>query len=522
MPPQKTYDTKKIIILGLILLAIVAIIAYFILKKNNRLPDILQRSNLFPFTNTTTPPGAGSATGTETIENPITTTPLISTTSERLRVVANYPVTSYFPSLKNKTITEPQFNEATNQTIQVSKTIPVHTIRFNARQNGFIVDAEVSKNIITIAQKTETPIPNAQELWFTNQGNTLTYRSWDQQQLAITSFIGSLPNTTPLDYCQKPFTASLKISSKGDEVKEFQKYINRKLLLNLVVDGAFGKKAADAIKPLQEKLGITPTGTYTNDLIAAMNTDCAVINETFNATLSGTQKLTGDFIENGILRGDVSPDGTKIFFLKPTRTGVVGIITDALGKNPRQVFESSLSEWRPQWINATTIAMTTLASSEADGYLYFLNPVTGDFQKKIGPVRGLTTLVNPSGTSVLLSQSANKRLVTSVYDLGTGDIRRLDLTTLPEKCTWQNDAIVYCAVPATIQTGQYPDDWYQGNTTFSDAFWSIDLLSRATDLIVSPSKSFDAYQLRLNPNGTYLYFINRLDSSLWSYRIGDE
>jgi peptidoglycan hydrolase-like protein with peptidoglycan-binding domain len=400
--------------------------------------------------------------------------------------------------------------------------VPINNVRFNAKQNGFLVDAEITKNIISITQKTNTPLPNSEEVWFGNRGNTVVYRSWDALKRTIVSFSGSLPSLNTLNYCQKPFTTLLKTKSKGDEVKELQKYINVKLSLNLTIDGIYGKKISDAVKPLQKILSLPESGSYDQSLIDAINADCTNIIATRTQSLSGIQKITGDFMPEGILRGTVSPDGTQVFYLKPTLTGVVGMISTITGKNERQVFSSPLTEWKPQWINDTTITMTTLPSSEADGYLYFLNPVTGDFQKILGPVRGLTTLSNPSGTTLLLSSTANKTISLATYTVATGVQTPRDLNTLTDKCVWQNDTIVVCAVPQKLTTGQYPDDWYQGNISFADAFWSIDTTQNTTLNLFTPGEAFDAYRLVLSPDANYLYFINRLNGSLWSYRIGEE
>ncbi|MEI8223929.1 MAG: peptidoglycan-binding domain-containing protein [bacterium] len=524
MPPERTYDTKKIILFGIIILLIVAGIGFLIFRKINSSKPPTDQTNLFPYDGSTTPPGiTGSGTSTGTIENPVSETTLASTTAERLRIIANYPVTGLYAFLQNKVTTEPKFDELTKQTVSVSRTTPINRVRFNAKQNGFLVEAEMTKNLITISQKTNTPIPNSEEIWFGNKGSAITYRSWDATNKTIATFSGTIPSPTSINYCQKPFTTILAKKSKGDEVKELQKYVNAKLSLNLTVDGAYGTKLVNAIKPLQQVLALTPTGKYDQELINTINTDCTNIIAALIQKTAGVQKVTGDFIEPGIIRGDVSPDGTQLFYLKPSASGgVVGIITDSVGKNPKQVFSSPFTEWKPQWVNATTIALTTLASSEADGYMYFLNPTTGDFQKVIGPVRGLTTLVNPSASTVLMSSSANKRFSLATYTVATGTTNPRDLSTLPAKCTWQNDTVVFCAVPQEISSGQYPDDWYQGLVTFNDSFWSIDITQNSTTNIVSPSQKFDARDLLVSPDGAYLYFINKIDGTLWSYRMDQD
>ncbi len=521
MPPEPTtYDTKKIIILGILLLIIVGIFGFLIFRQVSRPSDGTSGRDLFPFDGSITPPSlTDSATGTDAIPNPVAETSLTSTTGDRLRIIATYPVTAFHPFIVNKTENEIKFDEVTGQSVTIPRVVPTNYIRYNAKQNGFLVDAEVTRNIITISQKTDMALPNSQEVWFGNNGNTITFRSWDPAKKTIVSFNGSLPTLDALNYCQQPFTTELKPKSKGNEVSELQKYVNAKLSLNLVVDGSYGAKLAAAIKPLQKVLLLPETGVYDQALITAINTDCTNLLATRAQQLNGVQKLTGDFLSPGILRGSVSPDGTQMFYLKPTEDGVVGVITTITGRNERRVFSSPLTEWKAQWVSPTIIALTTLASSEADGYMYFLNPTTSDFQKVLGPIRGLTTLVNPSGTTVLVGSAVDRNISLATYTVATGQMTPRDIKTLPAKCTWQNDTIVICAVPQAITSGQYPDDWYQGNVSFTDSFWSLDIVQNSTTNLFTPGQSFDAYSLKVSPDDGYLYFINKPNGTLWSYRM---
>ena len=52
------------------------------------------------------------------------------------------------------------------------------------------------------------------------------------------------------------------------------------------------------------------------------------------------------------------------------------------------------------------------------------------------------------------------------------------LETLPEKCVWSkaDASIFYCAVPENIPADNiYPDVWYQGLMSFSDAIWKVNI-----------------------------------------------
>jgi hypothetical protein len=55
-------------------------------------------------------------------------------------------------------------------------------------------------------------------------------------------------------------TITLKFGSKGDAVKELQKFLNKTLKLKLKVDGSFGKSTVSAVKQWQKKNGFTADG----------------------------------------------------------------------------------------------------------------------------------------------------------------------------------------------------------------------------------------------------------------------
>jgi hypothetical protein len=68
-------------------------------------------------------------------------------------------------------------------------------------------------------------------------------------------------------------TTTLKLGSKGDTVKELQRYLNDTMKLNLKVDGVLGKNTIAIIKKWQKDHGITPDGVIGAKTKAIMNAD---------------------------------------------------------------------------------------------------------------------------------------------------------------------------------------------------------------------------------------------------------
>jgi hypothetical protein len=101
----------------------------------------------------------------------------------------------------------------------------------------------------------------------------------------------------------------------------------------------------------------------------------------------------------------------------------------------------------------------------------------------------------------------------------------IGVKTMPEKCVWNKDStILYCAVPRYITGTRYPDLWYQGEISFADDLWKIDVANNTTTNLVD-STSFkggeevDGIKLSLDENEDYLFFVNKKDSYLWGLRL---
>ena len=66
-------------------------------------------------------------------------------------------------------------------------------------------------------------------------------------------------------------TTTLKNGSRGEAVKELQRFLNAKLNLGLAIDGALGPKTIAVIKQWQEDNGLVPDGLIGAKTKAMMN-----------------------------------------------------------------------------------------------------------------------------------------------------------------------------------------------------------------------------------------------------------
>jgi hypothetical protein len=244
--------------------------------------------------------------------------------------------------------------------------------------------------------------------------------------------------------------------------------------------------------------------------------------EILGGDTTGASTLNGSFLPDGITDMSISPDGSSIFYLFNSGDEAMGVTANPLGEQKVQIFDSPFTEWLSSWPNNQMITLTTKPSANVPGYMYAINPNMKDFNKILGGINGLTTLTSPSGKLVLYTDNT---LNLRIYHIDTGVSDLLGVRTLPEKCVWSKDStMLYCAVPISITPGDYPDDWYQGNVSFSDQFWQIDPTSDNAEMLIDPTKIgdkeiLDATRLALDDGGNYLFFQNKIDSYLWEIKL---
>ncbi len=244
----------------------------------------------------------------------------------------------------------------------------------------------------------------------------------------------------------------------------------------------------------------------------------ALQKEYLGADSVGTNEITGSFLPENISDISVSPDASKIFYLFNIGDNTAGVTYSLETKTKTQVFDSPFIEWLSFWPNNKMITITTKPSFGVPGYMYAINPDNKNFNKILGGINGLTTLASPSGKMILY---ADNNLSLNIFNTETRNSNLLGVKTLPEKCVWGTASdVVYCAVPKFIDRAQYPDSWYQGEVSFSDEIWKIDVITGNTTMILDPisvenGEEVDGIKLNLDEGQNYLLFVNKKDSHLW-------
>jgi hypothetical protein len=216
----------------------------------------------------------------------------------------------------------------------------------------------------------------------------------------------------------------------------------------------------------------------------------------------------------------VSPGSSKIAYLEQQKDGSANLYTsDWSVKSSKKIWSSPLTEWSISWPKDNIITITSRASFDYPGASYSLNLTTGQSKKILSDINGLTVKSSPDNQRLVYSKSLLGGVSLYQYDLATGTTRLLDLNTLPDKCVWFDNDILYCAVPKKIPSGNYPDSWYQGKTVFSDDIWRLDLKQRTNTLAYSLKGNYDLSNLVINKQAGWLYALNKADNTLQAFSL---
>ena len=244
--------------------------------------------------------------------------------------------------------------------------------------------------------------------------------------------------------------------------------------------------------------------------------------EYLGADATPDNEIKGSFLPEGIKDLSLSSDSLSIFYLFNVGDNIVGTTLNLSNNKKMQIFDSPFVEWLSFWPNNKMITLTTKPASGISGYMYGIDTNSKNLSKILGGINGLTTLTGPNGRLVLYG---NDNLSLNVYHADTKISEPLGVKTLPEKCVWSKAGeAVYCAVPKMIDFGSYPDAWYQGEISFSDQFWKVDIKTGNATIILDPAtevegEEIDGTKLALEEKENYLFFVNKKDSFLWELKL---
>lgn len=522
---------RLLTIAAIVILLFLGVTIYFIFfsdKKDTSIQSVSVNNSLVPFDEKTLSGNNGITTiGGGTLENPVTeadANPVSSNSRDRLRKVTSFPVSGFVSYLVKKIRVDTVIDEKTGKEKQINTPITINHIRYNDQRNGHIFDGIVEDSSILNSKITKTDLPSAEELIFSPSGDTGFLRY--EKNNKIETFKLTIPTDKKVvipQVCTTVLTVDLKIKDKNDQVKILQDYLNYKFAQNLKIDGVFGKGTEASVKKVQKILAVKETGVVDQATRDALSRECSDIQKEADiANTNEPKELKGSLVTGYITQLVHNLQTGDFFSLEFDNLKTKGMIRYSDSNQVKQVFSSSFNEWMPQYVNKNLITMTTYSAASVDGYMYGLNPTTNTFSKLLGPMRGLTTLTSPDGVHTLITTTENNILTTRLFDITNGANQPMPFTTLPEKCSWYSNDVVYCGVVNTFPTGIYPDDWYKGLINLSDTIWKYTISTKSVEQVAVPPQVVDIIKMESYPDAGYLFFINKITNELWSYRVGGE
>ncbi|OGG78067.1 hypothetical protein A3A36_02760 [Candidatus Kaiserbacteria bacterium RIFCSPLOWO2_01_FULL_52_12b] len=244
--------------------------------------------------------------------------------------------------------------------------------------------------------------------------------------------------------------------------------------------------------------------------------------ETINTYALPANGSSGFFLPKNL--SDISVSSTNILTLTSGVNGSAASLERTDGTRPSTVFTTPLSALRISFAGKSRYLAFTKPTATLPGNAFLVDSA-GRFSRIAGPLSGLVALPSSSGKWVLISYTLNNAMQLELVNTDTSSILPLPVATIADKCAWAaDDSAIYCGIPIDPPaTAVYPDDWYQGAVTLSDRIWKIDVAGRYAQLVLDfeneTENSLDAKALALDAAGTVLVFMNKNDSSLWSYSL---
>ncbi len=248
---------------------------------------------------------------------------------------------------------------------------------------------------------------------------------------------------------------------------------------------------------------------------------------TFSGSLSASssadslRELVGVKLPNNIDSLALSPSGGEVFYLINDSGATVGMRAYTDGTKPKRLFASAIASWHTRWLSDGRLILTESPSDSAPGYAYRV--ATGTREKLLGALPGLLVLPRASSSALLYSTADRGGLSLFARASASSSVAELPVRTIADKCVWlpSKELIAYCAVPQDAPAYPFLDTWYRGEVHTADAWWRIEISTGNARIAHAPEQglALDVEDPQVDDAGSYLYFVNKADKSLWLLRL---
>lgn len=215
------------------------------------------------------------------------------------------------------------------------------------------------------------------------------------------------------------------------------------------------------------------------------------------------------------------PSNDQIVYSIPKLTGSEVYISDFTRQNERLLITLPFKEFSIEPLSDTHVLIQTHASRDSVGFAYSLRLSNGVLSKILGNIPGLLLKVSSDQNFVLYSESDRSRPIIRTLDRTTGEVRRIGIDTIPEKCIFSTVVVsdIYCFGSPLYKAGTYPDDWYKGKIFNADDLYKIDLTTGTVKTLYvfeDDISDFDVIKPQITQNDGHIAFMSKYDLTLWA------
>lgn len=218
-----------------------------------------------------------------------------------------------------------------------------------------------------------------------------------------------------------------------------------------------------------------------------------------------------------------SPDNTRLAYLQTTGRQTNLVLADQNGRGAAVVFSTPVPDFTLVWPAKNTLLLVSRPSGLAPSLLMRFDISSRSANPILGGARGVVVLPLADASGFVFSQSTDQGSAEALnrYSFKDGGVTPLGITTIAEKCVASADSkTLYCGVPAGTIGAPSPDAWYRGAVSFSDDIIALNLISGAITTLTERQADLDVISPFAAPDGSYLFFQNKKDGTLWRLELG--
>lgn len=217
-----------------------------------------------------------------------------------------------------------------------------------------------------------------------------------------------------------------------------------------------------------------------------------------------------------------SQDGKTLYMLEEFSSGVRLIAADALGKKGKELLRIPLGDLNILPYGGSSLYFMQPPSAFAVGPLFEWNQKTGSFRELLSG-KGFTALISPRGEKFLLSFLNHTDNFSALQMLALKNFPQTtllrDLVTLPEKCVWHNEDVVFCGVPKNSFAGKaMPDEYYKGTLSLEDDLIKT-TISTQNAVVYNEVSGFDMQDLFTDEKGENVFFRDAKTDFLYRFSL---